>query len=208
MLRVPGLFACLSLTCVVLVAQKPATSPSRVALPFTWTQGDKAVAVPAPSGKLILRAVGKRAEQSYPEDESELDYFIESDGRRLSSPIRAYISPHAMWSPSSDLLAVTSSDGGLVGSWKLFVYDVVRNRVVEHNVMKQVQADLARRYPSGINPPGLNFFSEAERADFARDVTWVNVLACRWIHEPERLLVDAPVPPSSRYGANMGNSIA
>jgi hypothetical protein len=105
-------------------------------------------------------------------------------------------------------LAITSSDGGLVGSWKLFVYEVVESRVQKRNVMKQVQADLARSYPAGANPPGLKFFSDKDRADFARDVGWVNVLGCRWLRDPQRLLVNAQVPPSSRYGANMSKSIA
>ncbi|HEY1731677.1 MAG TPA: hypothetical protein VGG15_08000, partial [Terriglobales bacterium] len=71
-----------------------------------------------------------------------------------------------------------------------------------------VQVDLARRYPGGINPPDLNFFSDAERAKFASNADWVNVLACRWLHDPERLLVNAQVPPSSSCGANMGKSTA
>ncbi len=80
--------------------------------------------------------------------------------------------------------------------------------MVEHNVIKQVQADVARTYPGGVNPAEMNFFSDAERGEFARDVNWVNVLACRWLHDPERLLVNAQVPPSSGYGANMSKSIA
>ena len=204
--RALKLIACVLLLCCVLAAQQQhASAPSRVDLPFS---ASKPLAVPAPNGKLVLWTNGRERARSTSGNESELEYFIESAGRRLSPPIRMYNSPSAMWSPASDLLAVTSSDGGLVGSWKVFVYEVLGGRVVEHNIMKQVQADLARAYPGGINPPGLSFFSDAERRQFARDVNWVNVLACRWIHDPQRLLVNAQVPPSSGYGANMSKSIA
>jgi len=208
MLRALRLLACLSFMCFTLSAQEPITSSKRVDLPFAWTEGSKPVEVRAPDGRLVLRVAGKKTGHSYPDDEMVPDYFIEKDGRRLSPAIHVYSSPYAMWSPASDLLALTSTDGGLVGSWEVFVYDIVQNSVVERNVMKRVQVDLARRYPGGINPPGLNFFSDVERAQFARDVKWVNVLACRWLHDPERLLVNAQVPPSSSCGANMGKSTA
>jgi len=210
MVRALELLACISLVCSVLTAQQHASAPGRVDLPFAfaWGSASKPLAVPAPNGKLVLRTNGHKNPRLSSETECELEYFIESEGQRLSPAIRMYMSPYAMWSPASDLLTVTSSNGGLVGNWKVFVYEVVRSRVVEHNVMKQVQVDLAHRYPGGINPPGLSFFSDAERAQFARDVNWVNVLACRWLHDPERLLVNVQVPPSSGYGANMSKSIA
>jgi hypothetical protein len=205
MVRALRLLACLPLICSVFAAQEHASESNRVDLPFS---ASKSVTVPAPNGKLALWTDGQENARSSSENESELDYFIERGGQRLSPAIRTYNSPYALWSPDSDFLAITSSDGGLVGNWKVFVYEVVGSTVVQHNVMKQVQANLTRTYPGGINPPGLNFFSDKERAQFARDDTWVNVLACRWLHNPERLLVNAQVPPSSGYGANMSKSIA
>lgn len=204
LVRILPLLACVSLMCPASVAQQRASQPGRVDLPFS---ASKPFAVPAPDGKLVLRTNGQETAHSAA-NESELEYYIESDGKRLAPGIRMYNSPYAMWSPSSDLLAVTSTDGGLVGSWEVFVYDIVQGKVVEHDVMKRVQADLAQRYPGGINPPGLNFFSDKERVKFASDVRWVNVLACRWLRDPERLLVNAQVPPSSSCGANMSKSTA
>jgi hypothetical protein len=208
MLRAMGLFAYVAFMCLTLSAQQPTTTPKRGFLPFVWTKGTKPVEIPAPDGKLVLRVVGKKTGHSYPDDEMEPDYFIEKNGRRLSPAIRVYNSPYAVWSSASDLLAITSTDGGLVGSWEVFVYAIVQGRVMEYDVMKPVQADLAHRYPGGINPPGYNFFSDKERAQFAHDVKWVNVLACRWLENPQRLLVNAQVPPSSSCGANMGKSTA
>jgi len=190
--------------CSVIAAQQHTPTSSRIDLPFS---ASKPLTVPAPNGKLVLWTDGQENARSS-ENESELEYFIQKGGHRLHPAIRTYNSPYALWSLDSDLLAITSSNGGLVGNWKVLVYEVVGSRVVQHNVMKQVQADLARTYPGGINPPGLNFFSDKERAQFARDDTWVNVLACRWLPDPERLLVNAQVPPSSGYGANMSKSIS
>ena len=113
-----------------------------------------------------------------------------------------------MWSPASDLLAITSTDGGLVGSWEVFVYGIEQDKVVKHDVMKQVQADLARRYPGGISPPGLNVFSDSERAQFARTVDWVDVLACRWLHDPERLLVHFKCRQAARLSRTGSSELA
>jgi hypothetical protein len=169
-----------------------------------WDKDSKPVGVPAPNGKLTLRVAGKGTGSMYPENEMIPDYFLEKAGRRLQPAIRLYASPFALWSTNSDLLAITSSDGGAVGSWKVYVYSVEGDAVVEHNVMRRVQEDLARAFPAGINPPGYSFFSGRDREQFASDSSWVNVFAVRWIENPERLLILASVPPSSGYGANMG----
>ncbi|HEY1732345.1 MAG TPA: hypothetical protein VGG15_11380, partial [Terriglobales bacterium] len=145
MLRTLGFFVIVSAACLAAFTQEPDTAPKRVDLPFSWTDASKPVAVPAPDQKLVLRVVGKTTGRSYPDDELEPDYFIERGGQRLSPSIHTYSSPYAMWSPSSHLLAITSTDGGLVGSWEVFVYGVEQDKVVKHNVMKQVQVDLARR---------------------------------------------------------------
>jgi hypothetical protein len=72
--------------------------------------------------------------------------------------------------------------------------------------MDRVQADLAKRFPGGMNPEGAKLFTNKERREFAHDVSWVNVVVVRWVTIPERLVVEASVPPSSRYGANLGRS--
>ena len=167
-------------------------------LPQFWGPTAKPVALPSPNGKLILRVVGSSKDPSVP------DYFIEKDGHLVGPSISPYSSPLALWSPSSRLLAITSSDGGAVGNWKVYVYTVDGETVVEDTVMKQVQADLARRFPAGVNPKGHSFFSRGERERYARDPSWVNVFAVHWLSNPERLLVEASVPGSSGYGANMG----
>ena len=176
-------------------------------LPQFWDLGTKDVIVPAPKGNLSIHVSGRRTGKKYPEDEMVPDYYIVRNGTRLSPAIHPYSSPSAFWSPSSKLLALMSSDGGLVGTWNVYVYTVDGQRVVAHDVMRYVRADLAKRYPAGVNPPGTHFFSAKERRDFAADLTWVNVLACGWQSQPERLIVTAGVPPSSRYGFNMGKEL-
>ncbi len=166
-------------------------------LPQFWNPDSKPAALSSPNGKLILRVVGST-------DLSAPDYFLERDGRPLSPKISPYNSPLALWSPDSHLLAITSSDGGSVGNWKVYVYSVEGDVVIEHNVMKPVQVDLAQKFPAGINPKGRSFFSREDRERFARDPSWVNVFAVRWLTNPGGLLVEGTVPGSSGYGANMG----
>lgn len=172
-------------------------------LPQLWDHEASPVIVPAPDGKLLLKVTGKRTGLSYPQDEWVPEYFLEQSGQRLSPNIVPFRMPRALWSPDSKLLAITSSDGGLVGNWKVYVYSVSSKAVIAHDVMNQVQADLARTFPAGINPPG-RFFSQAERQKFAQNPSWVNVIAVRWLSNPDRLVVTASVPPSSGYGVNMG----
>lgn len=184
--------------------QQPDWSVKSTPLPQFWDKDANPISLPAPNGKLTLRVVGKKTGTSYPENELVPDYFLEKAGHRLQPAIHPFATPHALWSPDSDLLAMTSSDGGAVGSWKVYVYSVEGDAVVEHNVMRQVQEELARAFPAGIDPPGYSFFSQRDREQFARDPSWVNVFAVRWLENPERLLILASVPSSSGYGADMG----
>ena len=139
-------------------------------------------------------------------NESELEYFIESGGRRLSPAIRVQLTLRHVVT-SFRRASGHFKQRRLSGQLESVVYEIVGGRVVEPTLMKQVQANVTRTYPGGVSPEGPNFFSDAERGQFARDVNWVNVLACRGLHDPERLLVNAQVPPSSGYGANMSKSI-
>ncbi len=176
-------------------------------LPQFWDSDTKPVIVPAPKGNLSLNVTSRRTGKRYPEDELVPDYYIVRNGSRLSAAIHPYSSPSDLWSPSSELLAVMSTDGGLVGTWNVYVYSLNAQQVVAHNVMRHVRADLAIRYPAGMNPPGTHFFSAKGRREFTRDNRWVNVFACGWLTQPERLIVTAGVPPSSRYGLNMGSEV-
>jgi hypothetical protein len=180
--------------------QQPDWSVKSTALPAFWDSNSKFVALPARDGNLTLMVAGKKTGGLYPEDKLVPDYFLERGGHRLRPALHPYTNPYALWSPDSDLLSITSSDGGAVGNWKVYVYSVEGDAVVKHDVMRQVQSELARVFPAGVDP----FFSQREREQFARDPSWVNVFAVRWLSNPERLLVLASVPPSSRYGANLG----
>ena len=85
----PGIADCRCVRCTT-------TSSHRVCcLPFSTL---KPFAVPAPDGKLVLRTNGQETAHSAA-NESELKYYIESDGKRLAPGIRMYNSPYAMWSP-------------------------------------------------------------------------------------------------------------
>jgi len=178
-------------------------SPEAVSLPQFWDSDSKPMAVPSHGQRLVLRVQGQKTGKGYPDDEFAPEYFLQDGSNRLHPSIHTYAMPEALWSPNSRILALTSSDGGLVGSWKVYTYTVSGSSVIKHDPMKQVQADLARAFPA-VNPDGASFFSKTEREQFARDPSWVDVVALHWLTSPERLLVLAFIPPSSGYGVNMG----
>lgn len=205
-------FGCLLLSLIAAPVTGSCQVPSQsantpVELPQFWDASAKPVNVPAPNGILVLKVSGKRTGKLYPDDEWVPDYYLEMRGKRLQPSIKCYAMPHALWAPDSTWLAITSSNGGLVGNYKVLTYNIEDGKVVAHSVIRAVQADLARRFPAGINPPGTNFFSDAERKGFAKDTSWVNVRAIRWLADDE-LAVVASVPPSSGYGANSGKERA
>ncbi len=111
------------------------TGNSSIELPQFWDASAKPVSVPAPNGMLVLKVAGKRTGKSYPDDEWVPEYYIEMHGKRLQPSIKCFAMPHALWSSDSAWLAITSSDGGLVGNWKVFTYKAENDRVVTHNVM-------------------------------------------------------------------------
>jgi hypothetical protein len=197
-------YAVLLLVSVADVSRQHVRAAEIVSLPPVCDRNTNPAAVRAPNGIFVLRVTCRKTGRLYPEDEWASDYFIEQDSRRLRPPLRPYNNPYVLWSPNSDLLAVGSSDGGSVGNWKVYVYGVQSGAVVKHDVMRPVQAEIARDFPGAVNPAGTEFFSQRERDEYARDPTWVNVFAKHWLRNPERLLVTAGVPPSSLYGANMG----
>jgi hypothetical protein len=203
-----GLKACVlvMLICggMTTVAQSQIPEDKQSVLPDYWERDSKPISVVAPNGRLRLLVVGRKTGRLYPDSSWEPEYYLEKDGERLSPTVRVYSNPRALWSPSSQFLAITSTDGGLVGNWKVEVYSVTGKHAVKHTVMNRVQLDIARRFPAGINPEGAHFFTDKERRGFSREVSWVNVVAVRWLTGPERLLVEGSVPPSSSYGANLG----
>jgi hypothetical protein len=188
----------------VLAAGQPTWSLEATPLPQFWDSTSETVAVPSPDKKLVLRVQGRKSGKEYPEAEYLPEYFLEKSGHRLHPEIRAYATPEALWSPDSAIMAITSSNGGLVGTWTVYTYTVNDHRVVKHEVMKRVQADLAVAFPAGIDPEGKSFFSLQDREKFARDPSWVNVVAVHWLKSPDRLVVLASVPASSGYGKNLG----
>jgi hypothetical protein len=194
--RIVVLFALLA-SCVRLSGQTRGWDGQSTQLPQFWDADSKPIALRAPDGKLVLRVVGVKGD-------SAPRYFLEKGRHRLRPNIATYSSPYALWSPDSRFLAITSSDGGAVGNWKLCVYEAHGAKVVGHDVMKYVQVDLAKKFPAAVDPSGLHLFSSSQRRRFARDPSWVNVFGVRWMSKPAGLLVEAAVPGSSSYGVNMG----
>ena len=181
---------------------------SATELPQFWEPKTHPVRLRSPNGKLALRVTAERTGRHYPDDEFVPAYYVVKNGKRLSPAIEPFSVPSALWSPSSEMLAVQSTDGGAVGTWLIKIYTVSNDKVSEHDAGVEVRQDLAKKFPAGLNPRGAQFFSEREQKDFARDVSWVNVIACGWLTAPDRLVVIGGVPPSGRYGSNLGKELA
>jgi hypothetical protein len=177
-------------------------------LPQFWDAKTQPVEIRSPDGRLSLQVSKQRTGKHYPEDVLAPEYYITKQGKRLSPSIEPFSVPSALWSPSSEKLAIQSTEGGAVGTWSVKIYTVRGGTVSEREVGVEVRSDLAKKYPAGINPDGAEFFSQKDQEAFARDVSWVNVIGCGWLTNPERLVVVAGVPASSRYGKNMGREVA
>jgi len=168
-------------------------------LPQQWDSDHVPFNIKSPDGLKLLCVRGKKTGKPYPNDDSEVEYFVVKSGRRIPGEITYDVSPEIMWSPDSAALALTSSDGGLIGSWGVQVYFVNGDRLRPADVTQEVRRDVAHAYPACVGIP----CSPNDKKMF-EDVTWVNVAAIAWVDGSKQLAVLAGVPPSSRYGANMG----
>ena len=178
-----------------------------VLVPDAWSDKAKPVTVRSSNGEYELRVVGQRTGKHYPEETMVPVYSILHRGKPVPGAIKTYADPTALWSPSSELLAIQSTNGGLVGNWKVYVYSMKGDRVIAHNPMRIVQRDLAKNFPAGVYPGFGQPVTTKERAKFARDTSWVNVAACAWVSNPDRLVVTAAVPASGTYGLNSGKTL-
>ena len=132
------------------------------------------------------------------------EFFVERAGHRLAGTIDPWANPEAAWSPDSKAFWITSTDGGIVGDWRVQVFFVDSSQIREVDVSRYVRNDLARRFPpcdfKGI--PGE--CNSEERKRLTEKLDWVNVYAFHWIEGSRKLLLVGAVPPSSGYGRNMG----
>ncbi len=87
-----------------------------------------------------------------------------------------------LWSPDSQALAITWSDGGYVGTWRPRVFLVARGRVQEARVVEEMLKDFAVRFT-------------CEKLGDLKDSA--NVAVLHWIKGSSKLLLVAEVPNHS-----------
>lgn len=154
--------------------------------------------VPSPNGKYEIACSVTAQVQQVSDSEAEDIPSCELVGSGKRMPIDLKVGPEALWSPDSDAVAVTHSDGGALGTYHVLVYRPEDNAPVE--LASAVRKDLARRFPACV---GGGCTAE-ERRRMRRSSDWVNVAAIRWMENSDRLLLMAWVPDSSGFGANLG----
>jgi hypothetical protein len=99
--------------------------------------GGRHVSVAAPDGRMTLRV-----------DDGELRPVDAADPQRFSGvvvPIESLA--EVLWAPTSDVFAVTQSDGGWVGTWSVTVYRLRATGVSVSAPTKAVLADFQERFP-------------------------------------------------------------
>jgi len=155
----------------------------------------KDLTIPSPDKRraVVVRPRSKEAGT----DEVLPALYVVDDGVRIKPDIVPYFHPELLWSPDSKAVAVSSSNGSVLGTWRMLLYFVNRQAFHPLAVGQQVRADFARRYP-----PCLGETATCSARKLARDLSWINVAAIRWLDDSRKLLVVAQVPCSPAYGKN------
>ncbi len=181
-------------------ASRPVLTWSRAAipLPFPAAQDPSLVntRVPSPDGKHEITC---GAGETFREDSAQAACFLMAHGKRVSE-ITLATGPEALWAPDSRAVAITSSNGGALGTYRVGIYRPGRNGSTD--ISSAVRRDLARRFPPCVGR--LAGCTTEERRNLKRDVSWVNVAAIRWDKGSSRLLMLAWVPSTAYFGDNMG----
>jgi len=98
------------------------------------------------------------------------------------------------WAQDSSRLFVTWSDGGELGRWQTYVYDVTPNGLILlHGVQKKARRDFERRiHRMPINP---DLDTETERIFWknSRYCTPYNVVGSQWLNGSKELLISVIV---------------
>jgi hypothetical protein len=77
------------------------------------------------------------------------------------------------------------------------VYVVNREAFLPLDVSQEVRADFARRFT-----PCIGETATCSARKLAKDLSWINVAAIKWLGDSNKLLVVAQMPCSPAYGKN------
>ncbi|MBV9608652.1 MAG: hypothetical protein JO187_03760, partial [Acidobacteria bacterium] len=159
--------------------------------PFIEKAKDLTIPSPDKRKAVVVRPRSKDAGT----DEVLPELYVVDDGTRIKPDIVPYFHPELLWSPDSNAVAVSSSSGSVLGEWRVLLYFVRREGFLPLDLTQQVRADLARRHP-----PCLGETATCNARKLAKDLSWVNVAAIRWLGDSSKILVVAQVPCSPAYG--------
>jgi hypothetical protein len=107
-------------------------------------------------------------------------YVIRGSDRR-SEPIGVQSLAEVLWAADSTAFALTESDGGLIGTWSVTVYNVAKPGITRLTAADAaVRADYRQRVMKHACPDEVP-----------------NVAAVSWVHGSKQLALVAEVPPHS-----------
>lgn len=161
--------------------------------PFVEKAKDLKVPAPDKHRAVIVRPRSKEAGT----DEVLPALYVVDSGVRIKPDIVPYFHPELLWSQDSKAVAVTSSNGGVLGEWHMLLYFVDREAFHPLAISHDVRADFAQRHP-----PCLGETATCSSKKLAKDLSWVNVAALHWLGDSTKLLVIAQMPCSPAYGKN------
>jgi hypothetical protein len=161
--------------------------------PFVEKAKDLTIPAPDKHRAVVVRPRSKQQGT----DEVLPELYVVDDGVRIKPDIVPYFHPELLWSPDSKAVAVSSSNGSVLGEWHMLLYFVDRQSFHPLAISQEVRGDFARRFP-----PCLGETATCSTRKLARDLSWVNVAAIHWIGDSGKLLVVAQMPCSPAYGKN------
>ncbi len=137
-----------------------------------YPQGGRSIDVLSPDGTLLLQVRESMLTVALAKHSSE----------QIGADIPLYSLAEVLWAPDSKAFALTSSDGGWVGSWSVVVYRVRGRDLEKVNIAEQAFAEFGKR-------------TVARTRDC--EVEEPNIGAVAWLDGSSRLLVLAEAPPHS-----------
>jgi hypothetical protein len=131
---------------------------------LAWSDGKRTITLPSPSGKMEVRV-----------HDDELTIFENGRPKAIAAILAVDSVAEIAWAPDSKAFFVTSSDGGIVGTWSAKIYQLGKKVKV-------------------LDP------TEAARNDFKAATTCQeepNLAAVAWLKGSQELLLIGEVPPHS-----------
>lgn len=110
-----------------------------------------------------------------PEGDTTL-FAIDEGGHEFAIETAEWPCPEVGWSPASDLIFATYSDGGNVGTYHVSTYRLSAGKLTKLDLTTAVRRDFTRGYPRCFSPEEPNIAAIAWSADSTRLLVAAEVL--------------------------------